>query len=60
MDWQEINCLIEALTTLVEKYQIELENQSIDDDTRSDISNDLAYTQILLGDYKKKRDQIAS
>jgi|GEM_PF-1500185 len=58
MDWQEINCLIDGLELLIEKYKAELGNADLSDDDRSDISNDLAYTEILLGTYHDKRNEI--
>lgn len=58
MEWQEINCLIEGLELLVEKHKMALENTGLNDDGRSDISNDLAYTEILLGAYNDKRNEI--
>ena len=59
MEWQEINCIIEALTLLVEKHDEQLQNVDLDEDEKSDTNNDLAYTQILLGNYKKKRDSMS-
>ena len=56
MEWQEINCIVEALTVLIVKYDEQLQDTNLDEDDRSDISNDLAHTQILLGNYKQKRD----
>ena len=56
MDWQEVNCLIEALESLITKYESELLRPDVDDDDLADLNNDLAYTEILLGNYKRKRD----
>jgi len=58
-EWPEVNCLIEALELLVAKHQSVLSDASIDEDTRSDHANDLAYVEIILGKYEKIRDQIA-
>ena len=60
MEWQEINCIIEALILYVEKYNARLQDVDLDEDERSDVNNDLAYAQILLGSYKKKRDSMNS
>jgi hypothetical protein len=56
MDWREINCIVEALEALIEKYKQRLEGGRLDDDDRSDVSNDLAYAEILLSTYKERRD----
>ena len=60
MDWQEICCIIEALNALIEKYNTQLSVSELDEDDRSDISNDLAYTEILLNSYVEKRDNMAN
>ncbi|MET0385085.1 MAG: hypothetical protein ABW321_03955 [Polyangiales bacterium] len=58
MDWREVNCLIEALALLVERYKTR-RLDTTDEDELSDLSNDLAYTEILLGHYRQKRDELA-
>lgn len=60
MDWPEINCLIEALSALAEKHRLALKDESLDEDDRADLSNDLAYAQSLQGKYEALRDQIAA
>jgi len=60
MDWPEVNCLVEALGALILQYQSKLGNSSLDDDERSDLSNDLAYAQILCGKYERLRDELSS
>lgn len=60
MDWQELNCILEALQALVDKYQVELTQSALSEDERSDLSNDLAYAQILQGKYEALRDERAS
>ncbi|GGA51881.1 hypothetical protein [Dyella nitratireducens] len=60
IDWPEVNCLIEALEMLVSKHRSILADTSIDEDTRSDHANDLAYVEILLHKYQQVRDQVAA
>ena len=60
MDWPEVNCLIEALSALIEKQRLALEDRSLSEDDRSDLSNDLAYAETLQGRYESLRDQIAA
>jgi hypothetical protein len=60
MEWQEINCVIEALDALIDKYEDEMQNSDLDEDELSDLSNDLAYAQTLLGSYRQKRDEMAA
>ncbi|WKJ91417.1 hypothetical protein QZJ86_04605 [Methylomonas montana] len=60
LEWTEINCLIEALELLVAKHNNILADASIDEDTRSDHSNDLAYAEIILHKYEQVRDQLAA
>lgn len=60
MDWKEINCIIDGLEALIFKYKSELGNADLSEDDRSDLSNDLAYTEILLGSYNNKRNEMAS
>lgn len=60
IDWPEVNCLIEALELLVSKHKAILADTSIDEDTRSDHANDLAYVEILLHKYEQMRDQVAA
>jgi hypothetical protein len=60
MDWPEVNCLIEALSALAEKHRLALKDDTLDEDERADLSNDLAYTQSLQGKYEELRDQMAA
>ena len=55
MEWAEINCIIEALQALIEKYKTLLESGAQNEDERSDTSNDLAYAEVLLGKYEDMR-----
>jgi hypothetical protein len=55
MEWAEINCIIEALQALIEKYKTLLESSTQNEDERSDTSNDLAYAEVLLGKYEDMR-----
>ncbi|CAA0098937.1 Uncharacterised protein [BD1-7 clade bacterium] len=57
MEWQEINCLIEALEALIRSYQSQLSDPNIDE---ADLDNELSYAKILLSKYKEKRDEIAA
>lgn len=59
MDWPEVNCLIEALDTLVEKYRIALATAGLSEDEHSDLSNDLTYAEILRGKYEAIRSELA-
>ncbi|MEI7866834.1 MAG: hypothetical protein WCI11_03000 [Candidatus Methylumidiphilus sp.] len=60
MEWLEINCILEGLTVLIEKYRTQLEMPNLSEDEHSDISNDLAYTEILLHKYENERDKMAA
>ena len=60
MDWQEVNCVVDALKLLVERYGEIVRNSAIDEDDRSDTTNDLAYAEILLHKYEDMRSKIAS
>ena len=60
MDWQELNCIIEALEALealIEKYDSQLVSNELDEDDYSDITNDKAYTEILLSNYQQKKNE---
>lgn len=59
MDWPEVNCLLEALGALIEKYQTRLGDEALSDDDRSDLSNDLAYAQVLKGKYTTVRSDLS-
>jgi hypothetical protein len=56
MEWREINCIIEALEALLEKYEAQLADENLDEDTRADVSNDHGYAKILLSNYYSQRD----
>ncbi len=60
MEWTEINCLIAALEALIEKYQAALQDQTLSEDDHADVSNDLAYAEILHGKYDALRTKIAN
>jgi hypothetical protein len=60
MDWPEVNCLIEALSALIERHRVALEEGTLSEDDRSDLSNDLAYAETLRGKYESLRDHIAA
>jgi hypothetical protein len=57
-DWREINCLIEALEVLIADYQRRLAIATLDDDQRADLSNDLAYAQVLVATYRERRESL--
>ena len=59
MEWAEINCIIEALEALIEKYKTLLESGVQNEDDKSDTSNDLAYAEVLLGKYEDMREKAA-
>ena len=52
LDRPEVNCILEALQALIEKYQAKLADKNLDEEDRADLSNDLSYTQILRGKYE--------
>lgn len=58
MEWMEINCIIEGLEALIEKYQTALQADSLSEDDHADISNDMAYAEILHGKYADLRDKM--
>jgi hypothetical protein len=58
IDWPEVNCILEALQALIEKYQAKLADENLDEDEQSDLSNDLSYAQILRGKYEDLRDAV--
>ena len=60
MEWQEVNCILEALGVLVEKYRLHAADTTLSEDDASDVSNDLAYAEILLHRYEDLRDRLAS
>ena len=60
MDWKEINCIIDGLEALIQKYKSELNRVDLSEDDRSDLSDDLAYAEVLLGSYDEKRNKMAS
>ena len=59
MDWSEVNCILDGLDLLIEKYKTSLSTTSITEDERSDTSNDLSYAQILKGKYEEIRSSLA-
>jgi hypothetical protein len=59
MEWAEINCIIEALEALIKKYDALLEIGAQNEDGKSNISNDLAYAEVLLGKYEDMREKAA-
>jgi len=59
LDWPEINCLVEALTALVGQYRTRLQAVDLDEDDRADLSNDLAYAEVLQGKYLALREEMA-
>ncbi len=58
MEWMEINCIIEGLEALLEKYQAALQVDSLSEDDHADISNDMAYAEILHGKYADLREKM--
>jgi hypothetical protein len=58
LDWPEVNCILDALQALVDKYQTALAVDGLDDDERGDLSNDLSYAQILRGKYEDLRETL--
>jgi hypothetical protein len=60
LDWPEVNCILDALQALIEKYQAALANDGLDEDAHADLSNDLSYAQILRGKYEDLRGAIRS
>jgi hypothetical protein len=59
VEWSEINCIISALEALIEKYETSLKSGALNEDDRSDVSNDLAYAEILKGKYEEMRTKAA-
>jgi hypothetical protein len=60
MEWMEINCIIDGLSALIEKYRIAMQDTEQSEDDRSHISNDMAYAEILHGKYADLRDKMRS
>ena len=60
MEWMEINCIIDGLAALIEKYRIAMQDTEQSEDDRADISNDMAYAEILHGKYSDLRDKMRS
>lgn len=60
MEWNEINCIFEALDVLIDKYKTDSQNERLTEDERSDMSNDLAYVEILRGKYEGACDRISA
>jgi hypothetical protein len=44
---------------LIEKYETSLKSGALNEDDRSDVSNDLAYAEILKGKYEEMRTKAA-
>lgn len=59
MEWSEINCIVAALETLIEKHRVSLQGNNLSEDDRAELSNDLAYAEILLGKYQEMRERAA-
>ncbi len=59
MEWSEINCIISALEVLIEKHKASLKSGAPSEDDRSDVNNDLAYAEILIGKYNAMREKAA-
>ncbi|WP_172449477.1 hypothetical protein [Bowmanella denitrificans] len=57
MEWRELNCIIEALEALIEKYNSQLDSNELDEDDHSDITNDKAYAEILLSHYQQNKSE---
>ena len=60
LDWPEVNCILEALQALIEKYQAAVTDDDLDEDQQADLSNDLSYAQTPGGKYEGLRDAIRS
>ena len=60
MDWPEVNCLITALDVLVDKHRAASARIDLSEDERSDLSNDLAYAEVLRGKYDAIRAEMTS
>lgn len=58
LDWPEVNCILGALQALIEKYQMKLVDDDLDEDEQADLSNDLSYAQILRGKYEDLREAV--
>lgn len=58
MDWPEVNCLIEALDALVEKYHAAMAKPGLPEGGHADFSNDLAYAEVLRGKYEAVRREL--
>jgi hypothetical protein len=41
MEWMEINCIIDGSTGLVEEYQATKQNESLLEDDRMDLDNEM-------------------
>ena len=60
MNWAELNCIVDGLQALIEKYRTALTQGDLSEDDRADISNDLAYAEILRDKYEAERDRIST
>jgi hypothetical protein len=59
MEWIEVNCILSALEALIEKYQSSMNSEDLSEDDRADLTNDLAYAEVLRGKYQGVRDALA-
>jgi len=59
VEWSEMNCIISALEALICQYKSSLGSGDLSEDDQSDVSNDLAYAEILLGKYEEMRSKAA-
>ena len=60
MEWMEVNCIIDGLAALIEKYRLAMQDFGQPVDERADISNDLAYAEMLHDKYADLRDKMRS
>lgn len=60
MEWMEVNCLLEALDALIAKYHSQMSGDDLSEDDKADLSNDLAYAEVLRGKYRELRDEIGA
>lgn len=59
VEWSEVNCIISALEALICQYKAAINGKDLSEDDQSDVSNDLAYAEILLGKYEEMRSKAA-
>jgi len=58
LDWPEVNCILDGLQALVDRYEASHVAGALSDDECADLSNELSYAQIIRGKFEELRDSM--